>query len=73
MQACFLSGLLVVPSVWPSCLFLHAAQVSDALIKLGSDNGGLLPDVHCIVNKEKPSASADVCGVAYTVKVPVLS
>ena len=43
-----------------------ACEISDALIKLGSPNGGHIPDIHLV----SPSGSNNViCGPAYTVQM----
>jgi hypothetical protein len=43
-----------------------ACEISDALIKLGSPNGGHIPDIHLV----SPSGSTRVvCGPAYTVQM----
>jgi len=43
-----------------------ACEISDALIKLGSPNGGHIPDIHLV----SPSGSNKlICGPAYTVQM----
>lgn len=43
-----------------------ACEISDALIKLGSSNGGHIPDIHLI----SPLGSNQIiCGPAYTVQM----
>lgn len=43
-----------------------ACEISDALIKLGSPNGGHIPDVHLV----SPLGSGQkICGPAYTVQM----
>jgi regulator of RNase E activity RraA len=43
-----------------------ACEISDALIKLGSPNGGHIPDIHLV----SPSDSNHIiCGPAYTVQM----
>ena len=43
-----------------------ACEISDALIKLGSLNGGHIPDIHLV----SPSGSNQkICGPAYTVQM----
>lgn len=43
-----------------------ACEISDALIKLGSPNGGHIPDIHLVA----PSGpSPKICGPAYTVQM----
>ena len=43
-----------------------ACEISDALIKLGSPNGGHIPDIH-LVSSSGPSQK--ICGPAYTVQM----
>lgn len=49
-----------------------ACEISDALIKLGSPNGGYIPDVHML----SPTSSASqvkICAPAYTVQMVLAS
>ncbi|KAG1731476.1 ribonuclease E inhibitor RraA/Dimethylmenaquinone methyltransferase [Suillus paluster] len=46
-----------------------ACEVSDALIKLGSPNGGHIPDVHI----HSPSSQVKICAPAYTVQMVLAS
>ncbi|KAG0708368.1 ribonuclease E inhibitor RraA/Dimethylmenaquinone methyltransferase [Suillus ampliporus] len=46
-----------------------ACEISDALIKLGSPNGGHIPDVHMI----SPSSKGKICAPAYTVQMVLAS
>jgi regulator of RNase E activity RraA len=47
-----------------------ACEISDALIKLGSSNGGHIPDIHLV----SPLGSGQrICGPAYTVQMVVTS
>ena len=41
-------------------------EISDALIKLGSPNGGHIPDIHMVSPSD---ATIRVCGPAYTVQM----
>jgi regulator of RNase E activity RraA len=42
-------------------------EISDALIKLGVEHGGLLPDIYCV--SPGTSSSVRIEGPAYTVKM----
>lgn len=42
-----------------------ACEISDALIKLGSPNGGHIPDVHML----SPTSQVKICAPAYTVQM----
>ncbi|EGO00106.1 hypothetical protein SERLA73DRAFT_122192 [Serpula lacrymans var. lacrymans S7.3] len=56
----------------PSLSSFSTCELSDALIKLGSPNGGYIPDI----NMMSPTSSASglrVCGPAYTVKMVMTS
>ena len=41
-----------------------ACEISDALIKLGSPNGGHIPDIHLVSPPD-----SEICGPAYTVQM----
>lgn len=43
-----------------------ACEISDALIKLGSPNGGHIPDIHLVSSS---GSSHTICGPAYTVQM----
>ena len=43
-----------------------ACEISDALIKLGSPNGGHIPDIHLVSSSESGKV---ICGPAYTVQM----
>ncbi|EIW83061.1 RraA-like protein [Coniophora puteana RWD-64-598 SS2] len=55
----------------PSLSVFSACEVSDALIKLGVPNGGLIPDIHIL----SPSTSSNLrlCAPAYTVQMVLAS
>ncbi|KAG1865817.1 ribonuclease E inhibitor RraA/Dimethylmenaquinone methyltransferase [Suillus subalutaceus] len=46
-----------------------ACEISDALIKLGSPNGGHIPDVHML----SPTSQVKICAPAYTVQMVLTS
>ncbi|KAG1776977.1 ribonuclease E inhibitor RraA/Dimethylmenaquinone methyltransferase [Suillus placidus] len=46
-----------------------ACEISDALIKLGSSNGGHIPDVHML----SPISQVKICAPAYTVQMVLTS
>jgi len=43
-----------------------ACEISDALIKLGSPNGGHIPDIYLVSSSE---SNQKICGPAYTVQM----
>ena len=43
-----------------------ACEISDALIKLGSPNGGHIPDIHLVSSS---GSNKIICGPAYTVQM----
>ncbi|KAF9792912.1 RraA-like protein [Thelephora terrestris] len=47
-----------------------ACEISDALIKLGSPNGGHIPDIHLVSSS---ASSQTICGPAYTVQMAFTS
>src|SRR6267154_375968 len=46
-----------------------ACEISDALIKLGSPNGGHIPDIHML----SPTSQVKICAPAYTVQMVLAS
>jgi regulator of RNase E activity RraA len=57
------------PSSTCPLLQFSACEISDALIKLGSPNGGHIPDVYML----SPTSQVKICAPAYTVQMVLAS